>query len=423
MRVFVINMRKQNLMPCSQRKARLLLKENKARIYNYNPFTIQLLYPTGETIQDCSIGVDTGAKNMGIAITSSNKVLFKSEIELRQDVKDNLTAKKTFRSSRRNRKTRYREARFLNRGNKKEGWLPPSIESRIQNTFNWIDKIYNLTPNPILNIEVGKFDAHKMINPNIKGKEYQQGQAQGYYDIRHFVFARDNYTCQICKKKNGILVQHHIIQRKDGGSDRADNLVTLHDVCHKDFHNGKVKADFNKLKQYKEPPFMNSLRVRIFRKYPNANITYGSVTKPKRKELGLEKTHYNDAIAISNPSYIKEDISQYLKIKQFRKKKRSLHEAIPRKGRKNKNTTQKRNSKNTKQVKGFYLNDKILYNNQIGFITGFTGKSACYIKDIWNNYITIPNKNYKQVNLKELVFTEHNNNWSYKTIHLPPTFG
>lgn len=420
MRVFVKNMKEQSLMPCSQRKARVLLKEDKAKIYSYNPFTIQLLYQTGESVQQCSIGIDTGSKNIGIAIMSSNKVLAKAEIELRQDVKDNLTSKKILRRNRRNRKTRYRKARFLNRGNKKEGWLPPSIESRIQNTFNWIDKFCNLVPKYILNIEVGKFDVQKMLNPNIKGKEYQEGNQLGYYDVRHFVFARDSYTCQICKKKSGILVQHHIIQRKDGGSNRADNLVTLHNNCHIDFHDGKVKANFTKLKQYKEPPFMNSLRTRIFRKYPNANITYGSITKPKRKELGLEKTHYNDAIAISNPSYIKENFNEYLQIKQFRKKKRSLHESIPRKGRKVKNTTQKRNSKNTKSVNSWILNDKVRYNNKIGFITGFTGKTGCYIKDIYNNYIITPNKSYKQVNLKELELVSNNNNWSYDVIHLPP---
>ena len=60
-------------MPCSQRKARVLLKEGKAIINTYNPFTIQLTYATGETKQDCHIGVDTGAKHIGIAVTSEDK--------------------------------------------------------------------------------------------------------------------------------------------------------------------------------------------------------------------------------------------------------------------------------------------------------------------------------------------------------------
>lgn len=72
-------------MPCSQRKARLLLKNNKAKIYNYNPFTIQLLYATGEATQQCNLGIDSGAKNVGFAITSQNKVLIKGEIECEFD--------------------------------------------------------------------------------------------------------------------------------------------------------------------------------------------------------------------------------------------------------------------------------------------------------------------------------------------------
>src|SRR5699024_10489308 len=81
------------------------------------------------------------------------------------------------------------------------GWLPPSIQSRIDNTFFWIDKYKSLLPKCSLSIEVGKFDTAKMINPNIEGVEYQQGDSFGYFDVRYFVFARDSYTCQVCNKK------------------------------------------------------------------------------------------------------------------------------------------------------------------------------------------------------------------------------
>ncbi|WP_230322567.1 MULTISPECIES: RRXRR domain-containing protein, partial [Bacillus] len=119
-------------MPCRNRKARLLLKQGKAKIVKYTPFTIQLLYATGETVQPVTIGVDSGAKHIGIAITTKDKVLAKGTIELRQDVKENLILRATLRRGRRQRKTRYREARFLNR-KKKEGWLPPSIQNRVDN--------------------------------------------------------------------------------------------------------------------------------------------------------------------------------------------------------------------------------------------------------------------------------------------------
>lgn len=420
MRIFVMNMRGDPLMPCTQKKARILLKEGKAVIYKYDPFTIQLTYATGETKQDCHIGIDTGSKHIGMAITSENKVLFKGEIELRQDVKSNIDTKHIYRRSRRNRKTRYRQPRFLNR-KRSDKWLPPSLQNRVDHTFHWIDTFCSLVSDPILHIEVGKFDTAKMINPEINGVDYQYGQTYGFFEERYFVFARDNYTCQCCgKSKDKILQTHHIIYRSNGGTDRVDNLITVCTDCHtsKNHQKGgilyKWQEQHKKVKQYKEPPFMNAIRKRIFARYPNAHITYGSETTPHRKELGLEKTHYNDAITISGITNIKEDPKEWLLIKQFRKKKRSLHEATARKGRKEPNCFQKRNSKNTPFYRGFYLNDKVKVfgHGQIGYITGFTSGGA-YVKNVDGEYITIPNKSYKQVSIKYLKLLSHNNNWQY----------
>ena len=404
-------------MPCSQRKARLLLKSNKAKIYKYNPFTIQLCHATGEAIQQCNLGIDSGAKNVGFAITNQNKVLIKGEIELRQDVKENLTTRKTLRRSRRNRKKRYRKCRFLNR-KRKEGWLPPSIQSRTDNQINWINKFKSLLPNCNVIIEVGKFDTARMINPNIEGEQYQQGNLYNYENIKAYLIARENNKCQICGKEydgQGWHL-HHIKQRKDGGSDRPDNLALVHQQCHKDFHKGKLsKFKFKKCKEYKETTFMNILRQQIFKRL-NCKITYGSYTKIDRNKLNLEKTHFNDAIAISDIKRIKENCSDWLKIKQFRKKKRSLHESIPRKGRRIKNITQKRNNKNTKELKGWYLNDKVRAFNRVGWISGFT-TGGCYIRDIEGKYISIPNKKYKQVSFKNIGLINHNNNWQF-IVHL-----
>lgn len=415
-----MNMRGDPLMPCTQKKARILLKEGKAVIYKYDPFTIQLTYATGETKQDCHIGIDTGSKHIGMAITSENKVLFKGEIELRQDVKSNIDTKHIYRRSRRNRKTRYRQPRFLNR-KRSDKWLPPSLQNRVDHTFHWIDTFCSLVSDPILHIEVGKFDTAKMINPEINGVDYQHGQTYGFFEERYFVFARDNYTCQCCgKSKDKILQTHHIIYRSNGGTDRVDNLITVCTDCHtsKNHQKGgilyKWQEQHKKVKQYKEPPFMNAIRKRIFARYPNAHTTYGSETPPHRKELGLEKTHYNDAITISGITNIKEDPKEWLLIKQFRKKKRSLHEATARKGRKEPNCFQKRNSKNTPFYRGFYLNDKVKVfgHGQIGYITGFTSGGA-YVKNVDGEYITIPNKSYKQVSIKYLKLLSHNNNWQY----------
>ncbi len=81
----------------------------------------------------------------------------KGEMELRQDIKGNLETRKIYRRSRRNRKTRYRQARFLNRtSSKKEGWLPPSIQSRLDNTFRWIDTLLRIASKSNTSYRSGK---------------------------------------------------------------------------------------------------------------------------------------------------------------------------------------------------------------------------------------------------------------------------
>ena len=418
-------------MPCSNRKARLLLKEKKAVIIAYNPFTIQLTYATGETVQPVGIGNDTGAKHIGIAITSGTKVLAKVEISLRDDIKGLLATRKTLRRSRRNRNTRYRNCKFkcktsrvfsLKKGKyikhkiefvspRKKGWLPPSIQSRVDNTIFWINKFAALVPNPTMTIEVGKFDVQQMMNPDISGTDYQEGDAYGFWSTRYYVFARDNYTCQICKKKGGILHTHHVIQRKDGGSDRAINLATVHENCHEDFHAGRVKHVFKKPKSYKETAFMNILRRQIFERIA-CKITYGNITIVDRKLLGLEKSHTNDAIAISGIKSIKQDDKEVLYIRQARKNKRSLHEATARKGRKEPNQEAKRNKKNTITQNGLYLNDKVKVFGQIGFISGFC-HGGLYVKSLDGEYVTKPGKTYKQVGHKDIKLLAHNGNWQF----------
>ena len=415
-------------MPCSQRKARILLKEGKAKIIGYKPFTIQLLQATGETTQEVHLGVDTGAKHIGIAATSEDKVLIKGEIELRDDIHKNMMVRHQARRDRRNRNTRYRKARFLNR-KRREGWLPPTVQSKLNATFMWIDRFDSLLPNSILHIEVGKFDIHKMINPDVVKDGYENGQCAGYYDVRYFVFARDNYTCQVCKKRNKILRTHHIIYRSKGGTDRADNLITVCTDCHTSenhkvggiLYNWMIKH--KKVKQYKEATFMNIVRKRTFAKYPDAIITYGSETSPYRKELRLDKTHYNDAIAISKIENIKENPNGWFYIKQFRKKKRSLHESIPTKGRrKEKNINAERKVKNVPSRRGWYMNDMVLFDDKVGWIYGFSGGDngkECVIRDV-NEEIIRDSRRVKynpNVKFSDLKFICHNNNWQYEIIN------
>ena len=424
-RVFVINKHGEALMPCKPRKARILLRDGKAKVIKKEPFTIQLLYGSTGYKQAVSLGVDSGQRHIGIAVTSQNKVLFQGEVELRQDVKSLLDTRRAYRRSRRNRKTRYRKARFLNRiAKKKDNWLPPSVASKVKHNINWINRLLSVLPKADLHIEVGKFDIQKMKNPNIKGEGYQQGDLYGYQTVKQFVLARDEYTCQVCKKKGGKLKIHHIIYRSLGGTSTVDNLITVCANCHttKNHQIGilaKWCQDKKKVnKSYKGATFMNILRRRLFLAFPQAKFQYGARTTLQRADLKLTKSHYNDAVAISGIKQIKAKPISVVMFKQFRKKKRSLHEATARKGRKMPNVTSKRNAKNTKYAKGFWLNDyvKIKDSNKKGYISSFMSKGAIVrLRNIFGEYVSNTDKNYTSVKNIELI--THHNTWQSQTIN------
>lgn len=426
-RVFLLNKDGKALMPCRPRKARLLLKQGKAKIVKKYPFTIRLVYGSAGYKQKVSLGVDTGQKHIGFAVTSQDKVLYQSEVELRQDVHSLLTKRRTFRRSRRSRKTRYRKPRFLNRVHgKRDGlWLPPSVRSRCDHNIAWIKRYLAVLPDPSLHIEVGLFDPAKMINPAISGEGYQQGDLYGEKNYKRYVLARDGYTCQLCKRsgKGVKLVVHHLVFRSKGGTNRVDNLITLCTDCHttKNHRPGGVLYDWCMRKKrvtatYKGATLMNILKERIKRAFPDANYQYGWKTNPDRKKLGLDKGHFTDAIAISGIKAVNQMPETVTLVGQFRKKKRSLHEAIPRKGRKYPNTTAKRNAKNTKYSRGLWLNDyvHVAGTSLKGYVQGFMSK-GCYVRltDGLGNYLIKHNKNYFSNKLCQVI--THSNNWRKET--------
>ena len=317
--VYVQNIKGQPLMPCKQQKANKLLKQGKAIVVKRNPFTIRLTIATGENTQPITLGIDAGSKVIGFSAITDKKELVSGELELRQDVSRLLTERRMYRRGRRN-KLWYRKPRFNNR-TKTKGWLTPSIQHKLDTHQTLIDKLTMLLPINNVVVEVAKFDTQKLQNADIEGVEYQQGQMSEYNNLRAFIFTRDKYTCQICKEQGGILETHHIIQRKDGGSNRPDNLVTLHLKCHKDFHSGKIKHKFTKPKSFKDTSVMNNVWKRLVDKN-NYNYTFGYITKDKRQLSGLEKSHVNDAFIIANGSNQTRCVP--LIIKQQRRNNRAL---------------------------------------------------------------------------------------------------
>lgn len=147
MRVYVKNMRGEALMPTTPRKARVLLRDGKAKVVQREPFTIQLLYATGEAKQPITLGVDAGSKTIGSSASTEAEELYAAEVQLRTDVVDNLSTRRQFRRARRNRKTRYRATRFNNRvHSKNKGWLAPSIEQKINTHLRVVADIHKILP-------------------------------------------------------------------------------------------------------------------------------------------------------------------------------------------------------------------------------------------------------------------------------------
>ena len=163
-------------MPCSPAKARHLLKERKAEVVRTEPFTIRLLYGSSGYRQEITLGIDAGSKHIGVSASTKKQELYSAEVELRTDIVGNLSVRRQNRRTRRNRKTRYRKARFLNRvKSKNKGWLAPSVENKIQTHIKTVNNVYKILPVSKIIIETASFDIQKIKNPDISGKEYQEG--------------------------------------------------------------------------------------------------------------------------------------------------------------------------------------------------------------------------------------------------------
>lgn len=390
MLVYVVNKNGNPLMPCKPAKARKLLKDGKARVLKRTPFTIQLLWDCEENVQDVTIGVDSGYKFIGLSAITEKKEVYSAEVILRTDIVKLLSERRMYRRARRSRHHWYRKSRFLNR-KKPEGWLAPSIQNKLDTHIKVINFVKSILPVSKINIEVAAFDIQKIKNPDIKGIDYQNGEQKDFWNVREYVLYRDNHTCQYCKGKDKILNIHHLKSRQIGG-DRPDNLITLCSDCHSDYHKGKFELKVKQSKGFKAETFMGMVGWRLVNELKElGNIvthTYGYITKSKRIELGLNKSHINDAFVIANGNNQIRHSFQYI-IRQIRKCNRKLFKGI------------RSHIKNTapREVFKFRLWDKVLYDGNEMFIKGrrITGKFA--LSDIFGNLL-------KEVSYKKLKFIE-----------------
>jgi len=393
MLVYVLSKHGKPLMPCHPAKARILLKQGKARVVQKTPFVIQLLYGSSGYKQPVILGVRLGYSRIGLSAVIEKKEVYASEVELRSDIVKLIAERRQYRRFRRYRKTRYRKPRFLNR-RKPDGWLPPSIQHKLDSHIKAVELVKKILPITEINVQVASFDIQKIKNPDISGKEYQNGEQAGFWNVREYVLYRDNHTCQICKGKSrdSVLEVHHIIPKPEG-TDRADNLITLCHTCHKEFHAGKLNVKLKAGRNFKPETFMSIIRWKLvnrLKELGNAvSVTYGYLTKQKRIELGLPKSHINDAFVIAGGTEQKRS-SVYYFIKQVRKCNRKLYKGI------------RSHIRNTAErfIKGFQRFDKVRYRGVECFIAGRRKTGYFSLKKL-DGTVVSNSANYKELKLLE----------------------
>ena len=259
-----------------------------------------------------------------------NQVVWAAELTHRgQKIKDDLESRRSLRRGRRSRKTRYRQPRFLNR-KRSEGWLAPSLEHRVLTTMTRVNKLIKLCPIGSIAMELVKFDCHKLQQPEISSKEYQQGTLY-QYEVREYLLEKWNRTCAYCGAKDIPLEVEHIVPRSRGGSNRVSNLCIACVPCNQSKSNQDIK-DFlaNKpnllkgiLTQTKAPlkdaAAVNSTRWKLFNSLKKTGLPVttgtGAQTKFNRTQQGLPKTHWLDSCCVGDTPQLEILTNQPLLIK------------------------------------------------------------------------------------------------------------
>lgn len=298
-------------MPCHPARARKLLKEGKASVLKRYPFTIVLKDRSSGDCQPIELKEDPGSKKSGLTLVAEFKrgktAIWGMELEHRgQEVKKALEERKSLRRSRRNRKTRYRAPRYSNR-KRPEGWLPPSLISRVDNVDTWTMRLLKLAPSTSIAVETTRFDTQFLQNPEISGTKYQQVTLHGY-EVREYLLEKWGRKCAYCGKTNVPMEVEHIVPKSRGGTDRVSNLTLSCKECNQ--KTGTLTAeefghpDIQKqaLKPLKDAAAVNATRYAIgaILKNHGLPVTFwsGGRTKYNRIKQDYPKSHWIDAACV-----------------------------------------------------------------------------------------------------------------------------
>jgi len=296
-------------MPCHPARARKLLGRGRAAVLRRYPFTIILRERVGGATQPVRLKVDPGSKATGVVLVNeqTNGTVWAAEVEHRGErIKQALLDRRVLRRGRRARKTRYRKPRFDNR-ERPEGWLAPSLNSRVQNVLTWVSRLRRLAPVSTLSMELVRFDTQLMQNPEIGGVEYQQGELAGY-EVREYLLEKWERRCVYCGKTGVPLQVEHIVPRDRGGGNRVSNLTLACEPCNKKKGN-QTAAEFGHPKvqaQARHPlrgaAAVNTTRWALWRALNELGLPLetgtGGRTKYNRARNGYPKGHWIDAAAV-----------------------------------------------------------------------------------------------------------------------------
>jgi 5-methylcytosine-specific restriction endonuclease McrA len=314
------------------------------------PFTIRLIDRLVENsvLQPLTLKLDPGSKVTGLAIVRISEsvdaasgeihrkdcVITLAEIVHRgKQISEALTARRAMRRTRRARNTRYREARFLNRGGDKTGWLAPSLMHRVNAVENWVKRLKKLAPITQLSQELVKFDMQKMQaqaeGQDISGVEYSQGELFGY-EVKEYLLEKFQRQCMYCSAKDKPLEVEHLIPKSKGGSNRISNLGLACSCCNQkkgaksleEFVKDKTKLAKIK-KQVKAPlkdaAAVNATRWKLFGVLQSTGLPVstgtGAQTKFNRKAQGIAKTHALDAVCVGEIGTVTNSKQPTLQIK------------------------------------------------------------------------------------------------------------
>ncbi len=307
--VFVLDRDRHPLDPCHPARARQLLAAGRASVCRRFPFTIILQDRTRaeSVVHDHRLKIDPGSKTTGLALLAGARVRWAAELTHRgQRIKDALESRRAVRRHRRQRKTRYRPPRFLNR-TRPSRWLPPSLQSRIANVMTWVERLTRLCPITALSQKLVRFDTQLLQHPEIAGVAYQHGALAGY-EVREYLLEKWHRTCAYCGVKDVPLEVEHMIPRVRGGSDRVSNLTLACVPCNqKKGRQTAAEFGFPQLQAQAKFPLkdaaaVNATRWALYRALQTTGLPVetgtGGRTKYNRTRLHIPKSHWGDAACV-----------------------------------------------------------------------------------------------------------------------------